>query len=125
MIVILPPPARMWFHWSSRLRRRFRRLSTAEIKKGDAMGAQCSICGKKPVRGNSKVERGKAKYLGGNGRKTTGITKRWVRPNLQSLRMQTGETSTKVRVCAKCIRGGLVVKRVVRKPFTVDKAPVA
>lgn len=88
------------------------------------MGSQCHICGKKPVRGNSKVERGKPKYLGGNGRKTTGITKRWFRPNLQSLRMQVGETSANVRVCTKCIRAGRVVKRVVRKPFTIDGSSV-
>lgn len=86
------------------------------------MGAECSICGKKPVKGNQKVERGKPKYLGGNGRKTTGITRRWYRPNLQSMRVQVGETSARVRVCVQCIRTGLVVKRVVRKPFTIDEA---
>ena len=85
------------------------------------MGSECAICHKKPVRGNQKVERGKAKYLGGNGRKTTGITKRWFRPNLQSLRMQQGETSKRVRVCVQCLRTGLVVKRVVKKPFTIDQ----
>jgi large subunit ribosomal protein L28 len=84
------------------------------------MGSECAICSKKPVRGNQKVERGKAKYLGGNGRKTTGITKRWFRPNLQSLRMQDGETSKRVRVCVQCLRSGLVVKRVVKKPFTIE-----
>lgn len=84
------------------------------------MGAECAICGKKPVKGNKKVERGKPKYLGGNGRKTTGITRCWYRPNLQSLRMQVGETSKRTKVCAKCLRSGLVVKRVVRKPFTID-----
>ena len=88
------------------------------------MGSECAICGKKPVRGNQKVERGKPKYLGGNGRKTTGITKRWYRPNLQSLRMQVGETSKQVRVCVQCLRSGRVVKRVVRKPFTIDAATV-
>ena len=86
------------------------------------MGAECAICGKKPVKGNQKVERGKPKYLGGNGRKTTGISKRWYRPNLQSLRMQVGETSQRVRVCVQCMRSGRVVKRVVRKPFTIDEA---
>lgn len=33
------------------------------------MSQQCSICGKKPGRGNKKEERGKPKYLGGNGAK--------------------------------------------------------
>jgi large subunit ribosomal protein L28 len=85
------------------------------------MGSECVICHKKPVRGNPKVERGKAKYLGGNGRKTTGITKRWFRPNLQSLRMQVGETSKRVRVCVQCLRSGKVEKRVVKSPFTIDE----
>lgn len=84
------------------------------------MGQECAICHKKPVTGNQKVERGKAKYLGGNGRKTTGITRRLFRPNLQSLRMQVGETSQRVRVCVQCLRSGLVVKRVVKKPFTIE-----
>lgn len=84
------------------------------------MGSECAICHKKPVTGNQKVERGKAKYLGGNGRKTTGITRRVFRPNLQSLRMQVGETSQRVRVCVQCLRSGLVVKRIVKKPFTIE-----
>src|SRR5690606_35702171 len=41
----------------------------------------------KPGRGNKKVERGKAKYLGGNGRKTTGITGRTFKRNLQTVRV--------------------------------------
>lgn len=83
------------------------------------MGAQCYLCEKKPAFGNQKVERGKAKYLGGNGRKTTGITRRQFRPNLQPVNIQDGEVSRHVRVCAKCIRGGLIQKKVIRAPFTL------
>ena len=48
------------------------------------MGMQCDICEKKPVVGNQYTIRGKAKYLGGVGRKPTGISKRLFKPNLQS-----------------------------------------
>ncbi|MFP6768662.1 MAG: L28 family ribosomal protein [Planctomycetaceae bacterium] len=47
------------------------------------MGQQCAICGKTPQVGNRVSQRGKAKYLGGNGRKTTGISRRQFKPNLQ------------------------------------------
>ena len=40
------------------------------------MGMQCDVCGKKPVLGNHYARRGKAKYLGGVGRKVRGISKR-------------------------------------------------
>lgn len=83
------------------------------------MGAQCYLCEKKPSFGNQYVERGKAKYLGGNGRKTTGISRRIFRPNLQSIRIQDGEVARKVRVCVQCIRSGLVTKKVVRAPFSL------
>ena len=51
------------------------------------MGMQCAVCGKKPVIGNQYVRSGKAKYLGGVGRKVTGISKRTFSPNLQSMQM--------------------------------------
>lgn len=85
------------------------------------MGSQCSICGKKPVRGNSKVERGKAKYLGGNGRKTTGITLRKFKLNLQSIRVMEDGKIVRRNVSVKQIRSGLITKPVVRAPFTIDK----
>lgn len=81
------------------------------------MSGSCYLCEKKPVFGNQKVERGKAKYLGGNGRKTTGISRRMFRPNLQAVNIQEGADSKKVRVCVKCLRSGAVTKKVVRAPF--------
>ncbi len=83
------------------------------------MGQRCDYCEKKPVRGRSLAQRGKAKYLGGNGRKTTGITLRKFRPNLQRVRVQEGERVVVRRVCVKCLRGGRVKKAVVRQPFTL------
>ena len=83
------------------------------------MAHKCDVCAKETSRGNSIVQRGKAKYLGGNGRKTTGITRRVFRPNLQRVRVQEGETVVVRRVCVSCIRSGKIQKAVVRKPFTL------
>lgn len=83
------------------------------------MTAECYICGKGPARGNSIRQRGKPKYLGGNGRKTTGITKRWFKPNLQKIHIQNGAGPVHARVCTQCIRSGMVQKKIVRKPFTL------
>lgn len=82
------------------------------------MGMQCSVCGKKPVTGNQKTYRGKAKYLGGVGKKITGISKRRFKPNLQSIRVVDSETGETVRrrVCVQCIRSGRV-QRPVKKPI--------
>ena len=55
------------------------------------MGMQCDVCGKKPVVGNQKTYRGKAKYLGGVGKKITGTSRRTFNPNLQRIRVRQGE----------------------------------
>jgi large subunit ribosomal protein L28 len=81
------------------------------------MGMQCAITGKKPVIGNSKCYRGKAKYLGGVGRKITGITKRKFKPNLQRVKVQINGQVMTIRVCVKAIRSGLIQKPIKRKPF--------
>ena len=81
------------------------------------MGMQCDICGKKPVLGNQIARRGKAKYLGGVGRKVTGITKRTFKPNLQRVKAVIDGKVQTVRVCVKAIRSGLVQRPIKRKPF--------
>src|SRR2546423_1437897 len=63
------------------------------------MGMQCDICGKKPVMGNQYARRGKAKYLGGVGRKVTGISRRTFRPNLQRIQVEKNGTVKRLRVC--------------------------
>ena len=75
----------------------------------------------KPGRGNQKVERGKAKYLGGNGRKTTGITKRTWQPNLQRIRVDENGQTVRRWVCVKCIRTGVIKKAVIRKLFSLPQ----
>ncbi|HXG08693.1 MAG TPA: 50S ribosomal protein L28 [Gemmataceae bacterium] len=81
------------------------------------MGQQCAICGKKPVKGYQYARRGKAKYLGGVGRKITGISRRKFRPNLQRIQVQLGGTVRRLRVCTQCIRSGRVQRPLKQKPF--------
>jgi large subunit ribosomal protein L28 len=83
------------------------------------MSRQCEVCGKSAKLGNQITQRGKAKYLGGNGRKTTGISRRQFRPNLQRIQVQEGGSVVRKRVCTQCIRSGRIAKAVVRKPFTL------
>lgn len=83
------------------------------------MSQQCDVCGKKPVKGNNVTQRGKAKYLGGNGRKTTGISRRMFKPNLQKIKVQEGDKVVPKKVCTNCIRSGVVQKAVKRTPFSV------
>jgi large subunit ribosomal protein L28 len=82
------------------------------------MGMQCAVCGKKPVVGMQYTHRGKAKYLGGVGRKVTGSSKRVFRPNLQRIQVQAEDGSTvRKRVCVACIRSGKVKRPQRRKLF--------
>jgi len=79
------------------------------------MGRQCSFTGKRTIFGRSISRRGKAKYLGGVGRKVTGISKRKFKPNIQKVRAVVEGKVTRVRVSAKAIRMGLIVKPMKRQ----------
>ena len=81
------------------------------------MGMQCAVCGKKPVVGNMKTYRGKAKYLGGVGKKITGTTKRRFKPNLQRIKVSVDGGTVRTRVCVQCIRSGRIQRPVKKKPF--------
>ena len=83
------------------------------------MGMQCDVCGKKPAVGNQYTKRGKAKYLGGNGVKVTGISKRIFRPNLQRMQVKVGGSVTTARVCTQCLRSGLVTRPVKKRAFSM------
>jgi large subunit ribosomal protein L28 len=74
------------------------------------MGRECHFLGKKTRSGGSISRRGKAKYLGGVGRKTTGRSKRKFKPNIQRVRAMVDGKVCRIRVSAKAIRMGLVVK---------------
>lgn len=66
------------------------------------MAKVCEVCGKGPIVVNSVIRRGKARAQGGVGRKTTGISKRVQKPNLQPLTVTRGGVTLRLRVCGKC-----------------------
>ncbi len=74
------------------------------------MSRVCFFTGKKTSFGKSIVRRGKAKYLGGVGRKITGITKRRFKPNIQKVRAVVNGRVRRIKVSVKAIRMGLVQK---------------
>ncbi|MEJ5260790.1 MAG: 50S ribosomal protein L28 [Anaerohalosphaeraceae bacterium] len=89
------------------------------------MGRECFFLGKKTSTGRSIARRGKAKYLGGVGRKITGITKRKFKPNTQKVRAVVNGKVCRITVSAKAIRQGLVVKPLKRKYKPAEKAAAA
>jgi large subunit ribosomal protein L28 len=84
------------------------------------MSRVCYFTGRRTVAGRSIARRGKAKRLGGVGKKTTGISKRKFKPNIQRVRAVIDGNITRVKVSAKAMRMGLIVKPV-RRPKTAEK----
>jgi len=70
----------------------------------------CFFTGKKTTFGNQITHRGKAKYLGGVGTKVTGITARKFKPNIQKVRALIDGSVVRIKVSAKAIKMGLVIK---------------
>ena len=85
------------------------------------MARVCNVCGKGPQTGNQVTIRGKAKYLGGIGKKVTGINRRKFKPNLQKIRVEVDGEVKRIRVSVKAIKSGLVKRPTVRKAFTISK----
>jgi large subunit ribosomal protein L28 len=83
------------------------------------MGMKCAITGKKPSLGNKYARRGRAKYLGGVGKKVTGKTRRKFKPNLQRIKVEVDGVVKRMRVSVKAIRSGLVKRPIKQKPFQV------
>jgi len=75
----------------------------------------CHFTGARTSSGNSLRYRGRAKYLGGIGRKVTSCTKRTFKPNLQNVTTVIDGVPTRVKASTKAIRMGLIVKPVRRK----------
>ena len=75
----------------------------------------CALTGRRTSSGRSLRYRGKAKYLGGVGKKITGKTKRKFRPNLQTVSAVIDGKPQKIKASTKAIRSGLVVKPLKRK----------
>ena len=61
------------------------------------MARVCEICGKTPIRGHNVSH-------------ANNKTKRMWLPNLQRVRVLRDGRVVRMRVCAKCIKGGRIVK---------------
>lgn len=89
-------------------------------EKDRVMPSECYFTGKKTTFGKKRAYRGAKITSGGFGLKTTGITRRTFKPNLQSVNaVIEGDDGVKrvkrVKASAKAIRIGLVVKPLKRK----------
>ena len=68
------------------------------------MAKFCELCGKGPSAGNSIVRKGLAKYKGGIGLHTTGVTRRRFLPNLQRVRLLENGGKVRRLICMQCLR---------------------
>ena len=82
----------------------------------------CHFTGKKTMFGRKKTTRGKAKYLGGVGTKITGISHRKFKPNIQTVRAVIDGQVKRIKVSAKAIKNGMIVKPVKRRYTKPAKA---
>ncbi len=85
------------------------------------MSRECPYTGKKTIFGNSITRRGKAKRLGGVGKKITGITRRKFKPNIQKVRAIVDGKVCRIRVSAKAIRMGVIQKPLKRTYKATEK----
>ena len=74
------------------------------------MSRICEFCGKTSVKGSYILRSGKAKKEGGIGTHITAITKRRFMPNLQRVKAVINGEVRYIRVSAKALKKGLVVK---------------
>jgi large subunit ribosomal protein L28 len=86
------------------------------------MSRECYFTGKRTTSGMSICRRGKAKYLGGVGKKITGYTLRKFKPNIQKVRAVIDGKVCRVQVSAKAIHAGLVIKPQKRNYVPAEKA---
>ncbi len=86
------------------------------------MSRVCYFTGRKTHAGQSIARRGKAKHLGGVGKKITGITKRRFKPNIPKVRAVVDGRICRMRVSAKAIRMGLVQKPIKRNYKPAEEA---
>jgi len=74
------------------------------------MSRTCYFTGRRTTTGRKYSHRGRAKHLGGVGIRTTGKTKRKIKPNIQKVRAVVDGVPMRIRVSAKAIKMGLVIK---------------
>ena len=74
------------------------------------MSRKCFFTGRKTSAGRKYSHRGRAKHLGGVGIRTTSKTNRKFKPNIQKVRAMVNGIPMRIRVSAKAIKMGLVIK---------------
>ncbi len=79
------------------------------------MSRKCYFTGRRTTAGRQYTRRGRAKYLGGVGRRITSKTNRTFKPNIQKVRAIIDGQPVRVRVSAKAIKMGLIVKPLKRE----------
>lgn len=79
------------------------------------MPYECHFTGKKTTFGKKRTYRGQKISKGGFGLKSTGITRRTFRPNLQNVNAMIDGKPTRVKASVSAIRSGLVIKPLKRK----------
>jgi len=85
-------------------------FTALNFKTGIDMGRFCELTGKGPIKGSHIWRSGKAKKKGGIGTHVTAITKRRFFPNLQRVKAVVNGEVRYIRVSAKALKQGLVVK---------------
>jgi large subunit ribosomal protein L28 len=75
----------------------------------------CFFSGARTSVGNKVRYRGKAKYLGGIGKKITACTRRQVRPNLQTVTAVIDGRPRRIKVSTRILRQGQIAKPLRRK----------
>ena len=84
----------------------------------------CYFTGARTTRGNSLRYRGKAKYLGGIGKKVTSCARRTFKPNLQTVTAMIDGKPKRIKVTTRVIKKGLIVKPLRRK-YTYSRQDAA
>jgi large subunit ribosomal protein L28 len=74
------------------------------------MSRKCPFTQKQTRAGRKRSRRGKAKYLGGVGVKTTSTTRRTFKPNIQRVRAVVNGRVVRVKASTKAIRNGYILK---------------
>ena len=85
------------------------------------MSRVCHFTGRRTRAGRKYSHRGRAKYLGGVGIRTTGKTNRKFKANIQKVRALVNGQPVRIRVSAKAIKMGLVVKPAARNWHPADE----
>ena len=75
----------------------------------------CALSGKKTRIGRQYTRRGLAKSKGGVGKKITGKSPRKFKPNIQRIRVLVNGRVVRMKVAAKFIRRGLLVKPPIKR----------